>query len=47
MPKTQVLRRQPCEVFSRIVGYIRPVAQWNDGKQAEFEQRKTFVISKK
>jgi len=47
MTKTQVLKRQPCEVFSRIVGYIRPVSQWNDGKQAEFAQRKTFEIEKK
>lgn len=31
-----------CEVFSRIVGYLRPVNQWNDGKQAEFEDRKLF-----
>jgi len=31
-----------CEVFSRVVGYLRPVSQWNDGKQAEFEDRKTF-----
>jgi ribonucleoside-triphosphate reductase len=31
-----------CEVFSRVVGYLRPVSQWNDGKQAEFEERKTF-----
>lgn len=30
------------EVFSRVVGYIRPVAQWNDGKQEEFRQRSTF-----
>jgi hypothetical protein len=30
------------EVFSRVVGYIRPVSQWNDGKQEEFRQRKTF-----
>lgn len=30
------------EVFSRVVGYIRPVNQWNDGKQEEFRQRKTF-----
>lgn len=27
------------EVYSRIVGYLRPVAQWNDGKQAEFRRR--------
>ena len=30
------------EVFSRVVGYIRPVGQWNDGKQEEFRHRKTF-----
>ncbi len=32
------------EVYSRVVGYLRPVAQWNAGKQAEFTQRKTFAI---
>jgi ribonucleoside-triphosphate reductase len=31
-----------CEVFSRIVGYLRPVSQWNDGKQEEFKERKFF-----
>lgn len=35
-------KRQPCEVYSRIVGYIRPVDQWNPGKQAEFHDRVTF-----
>ena len=34
------------EVFSRVVGYIRPIKQWNDGKIAEFETRKTFDINK-
>ena len=33
-----------CEVYSRVVGYLRPVAQWNDGKQVEFANRKTFDI---
>lgn len=33
-----------CEVYSRIVGYLRPVAQWNDGKRAEFDIRKKFQI---
>ncbi len=33
----------PAEVYSRIVGYLRPVEQWNDGKRAEFAQRRTFV----
>lgn len=32
------------EVFSRVVGYIRPVRQWNEGKKTEFKTRKTFVI---
>lgn len=31
-----------CEVYSRIVGYLRPVDQWNDGKQEEFKQRKYY-----
>jgi len=36
-----------CEVYSRVVGYIRPVKQWNDGKKTEFTKRKTYVIEKK
>ena len=32
----------PSEVYSRVVGYLRPVDQWNDGKQAEFNIRRTF-----
>ncbi|MFZ4396930.1 MAG: ribonucleoside triphosphate reductase [Kiritimatiellia bacterium] len=32
------------EVYSRVVGYLRPVQQWNEGKQAEFEQRSTFHV---
>lgn len=31
-----------CEVYSRVVGYFRPVDQWNDGKQSEFRIRRTF-----
>ncbi len=31
-----------CEVWSRSVGYLRPVEQWNAGKQAEFKDRKTY-----
>ena len=30
------------EVYSRVVGYLRPVDQWNDGKQAEFAIRRNF-----
>jgi len=35
---------QKTEVYSRVVGYIRPVQQWHEGKQAEFEDRKEFVV---
>ena len=38
--------KQPCEVYSRVVGYLRPVQQWHLGKQEEFRQRKEFKISK-
>ncbi|MEW6665701.1 MAG: ribonucleoside triphosphate reductase [Thermodesulfobacteriota bacterium] len=34
------------EVYSRVVGYLRPVKQWNEGKQAEFSRRKTFSLGK-
>ena len=30
------------EVYSRVVGYFRPVNQWNPGKQAEFQDRKEY-----
>jgi len=33
-----------CEVYSRVVGYLRPVNQWNKGKKEEFKLRKTFRI---
>jgi len=36
-----------CEVYSRVVGYIRPVKQWNDGKKAEFKKRKTYTVEKR
>ena len=33
------------EVYSRVVGYLRPTKQWNNGKQAEFGLRKTFKVA--
>lgn len=36
-----------CEIYSRVVGYIRPVSNWNDSKQAEFKDRKVFDIGNK
>ena len=34
----------PCEVYSRIVGYVRPVRNWNKGKKQEFAERQTYRI---
>ncbi|MBC7169356.1 hypothetical protein H5T54_00270 [Candidatus Bipolaricaulota bacterium] len=39
IPETE---RTRAEVYSRVVGYLRPVEQWNAGKQAEFVDRKVF-----
>ncbi|HDI02891.1 MAG TPA: ribonucleoside triphosphate reductase, partial [Candidatus Aenigmarchaeota archaeon] len=35
-----------CEIYSRCVGYLRPVNQWNKGKQEEFKMRKYFKVKK-
>lgn len=32
----------PTEVYSRVVGYLRPVQSWNNGKKEEFKMRKSF-----
>ncbi|HOI73533.1 MAG TPA: ribonucleoside triphosphate reductase [Syntrophales bacterium] len=34
--------QSPCEIYSRVVGYLRPVQQWNKGKQAEFQLRREY-----
>ena len=34
-----------CEVYSRVVGYYRPVQNWNEGKKHEFFTRKNVIIS--
>lgn len=33
-----------CEVYSRVVGYIRPVQQWNAGKREEYAKREDYNI---
>jgi len=38
------IKRTKCEVWSRVVGYIRPIQQWNEGKISEWEERKTFKV---
>lgn len=35
---------RPTEVYSRVVGYLRPVKNWNKGKREEFKERKTFLV---
>ncbi len=42
MPEKEL--KIPVEVYSRVVGYFRPVNQWNKGKQEEFRERKTFRV---
>jgi anaerobic ribonucleoside-triphosphate reductase len=34
---------QEMDTYSRVVGYLRPTKLWNDGKQREFVDRKTFT----
>jgi len=36
------MKKIRCEVYSRVVGYLRPVESWNVAKKLEFEERKTY-----
>jgi hypothetical protein len=36
---------EKCEVYSRVTGYYRPVANWNKGKKEEFKDRRVFRIA--
>ena len=38
--------KMPVEVYSRVVGYFRPVKQWNKGKKAEFADREYLKFDK-
>ena len=38
-------QRQPCEVWTRVMGYHRPVASFNTGKKGEFHERQYFCES--
>lgn len=42
----QDTERQPCEVWTRVMGYFRPVSSFNRGKQGEYHERVSFVESK-
>ena len=37
-------QRTPMEIYSRVVGYLRPVDQWNPGKQQEYRDRRVYKI---
>ncbi len=39
-------QRTRCEVYSRVVGYLRPVDQWNEGKQAEYAERLEYDVTR-
>jgi len=39
-------KRTKCEVYSRVVGYLRPVAAWNPGKKQEFKDRVAYKTEK-
>lgn len=36
--------RQPCEIYTRVMGYHRPVSSYNLGKQCEFYSRTNFEV---
>jgi len=38
--------RQPCEIWTRVMGYFRPVSSFNCGKQGEYNERTCFIESK-
>lgn len=38
--------RQPCEIWTRVMGYHRPVSSFNKGKKSEFAERTSFVEGK-
>ena len=42
--KTPTVMRVPCLVFSRVVGYVTPVQNWNEGKQQEWADRVTYDL---
>jgi anaerobic ribonucleoside-triphosphate reductase len=46
MKKLGRIKKVQCEVYSRVVGYYRPVNSWNEGKKAEFQNRKMFDLGK-
>ena len=42
----KIYKRQPCEIYTRVMGYIRPASGYNPGKKSEFYSRRYFEESK-
>jgi len=40
MSETKKVKVVPCEIYSRVVGYFRPIQNWNNGKQQEIQREK-------
>ncbi len=43
--KGETIQRTPCDVYTRVMGYLRPAKQYNIGKKSEFYSRKYFKES--
>ena len=41
------MKKIPCEVYSRIVGYFRPISEWNKGKKEEYKDRASMKVDEK
>lgn len=46
IPMEILQKRTKCEIFARIVGYLRPTSLWNKGKAEEFKDRLNFNLKK-
>ena len=38
----ELAKKYPVETYSRVVGYLSPVSEWNPGKKEEYKERKTY-----
>jgi ribonucleoside-triphosphate reductase len=41
-----MVKAMPCETYSRIVGYFRPISNWNVGKKEEYNDRQELILNK-
>jgi anaerobic ribonucleoside-triphosphate reductase len=40
------IKRQECQVYSRVNGWYTPINNWNKGKQSEYADRKTYNVER-